>query len=234
MKITSFLPLTVVSSLFVFTSDLPAFQKDSDYDILFDGTTKSAKNFRSYDSPAISHRWQIEGDSLVFMGNGSSEMSRQDLMTKRTYRDFELLFEWKISERGNSGVLYRVVRGQSNPSVSALEYQIMDDWNHPAARKTPAKSAASLYALYAPENKKLKPTGQWNSAKIVVSGNIIEHWLNGEKVVHAVVGSADWRHRLNGAKVPKWKKFGSATAGHICFQDHGNKVWYRNIRIRRL
>lgn len=195
-----------------------------DFEVLFDGS--SLENFRGYRSAKIGAGWKIDGQALMFDGSGGG-----DIMTKKEYANFELVFEWKVSEGANSGVMYRVSTGDRAPYFSGPEYQVLDDSRHRDG-KNELTSAASLYGLYAPAGKELKPVGSWNSAKIVLAGNRVQHWLNGKKVVEAELESADWNERVNNSKFKTWAKFGKNDKGHICFQDHGDKIWFRNIKIR--
>ena len=150
-----------------------------------------------------------------------------DIITEQHYENFELRFDWKISEAGNSGVKYRT-RGSLG-----LEYQVLDDAKH-KDRKNPTHQAGSLYELVAaPDNKPLKPVGEWNHARIVANGNAIEHWLNGEKVVEIEVDSDDWKTKFQNSKYKQHDGFGSWT-GPILLQDHNDEVWYRNVQIREL
>ena len=193
--------------------------------VLFDGS--SLDNFRGYNEEAIGPGWKIEDRTLHFDGTKSG-----DIITKQEYGSFELEFEWKISEGGNSGVVYRVSLGDKQPYISGPEYQVLDDGKHKDSN--PKSSAASLYGLYVAKDKKLKPAGEWNTAKIVVKDNAVEHWLNGAQVVSAEMGSDDWNERIENSKFKTWKKFAKNKKGHISFQDHDNPVWYRNIKIKSL
>jgi hypothetical protein len=129
--------------------------------------------------------------------------------------------------------MYRVSLGDDAPYLSGPEYQILDDDNH-ADGKNELTSAGSLYALYAPEGKELKPVGEWNDSKIILNGSKIEHWLNGTLVVSADMSSDDWKKRVAESKFKDWEKFGKNATGHICFQDHGNPVSFKNIRIKKI
>jgi hypothetical protein len=193
---------------------------------LFDGTSLDA--WRGYSSEEIGAGWKIRDGAIYFDGSGGG-----DIVSRDEFRDFELTFEWKVAEGANSGVMYRVGLGDEAPFYTGPEYQVLDDQRH-ADGKNELTSAASLYALYAPKNKRLNPAGEWNSAKIVVVGNRIEHWLNGEKVVDAEVGSADWNQRVANSKFKEWEKFASLDKGRICLQDHGDEIWYREIRVKPL
>ncbi|MFK7765664.1 MAG: CotH kinase family protein [Mariniblastus sp.] len=193
-------------------------------EILFDG--KSLENFRGYKEEAIGAGWTIDDGVIAFDGSKTG-----DLITKKEYENFELSFDWKISEGGNSGVMYRVLLGERSPAKTGIEYQILDNAKHKDG-KSKLTSAGALYALYRPGDKSPNPVGQWNTAKIVVSGNDFEHWLNGEKVVEAKFESDDWNSKVAASKFSTWEKFAKSKKGHIAFQNHGNPVWYRNITIK--
>ena len=144
---------------------------------LFDG--KSMEHFRGYKSEEIGKGWKVEDGTLMFDGSGGG-----DIMTKEKFSDFDLTFEWKVSEGGNSGVMYRVTTGDNAPYLSGPEFQILDDKKHKDG-KNYLTSAGSLYGLYNEKERKLEPVGSWNNSRIVQKGNMIEHWLNGQKIVTA-------------------------------------------------
>ena len=150
-----------------------------------------------------------------------------DIITKEKFKDFELTFEWKISEAGNSGIKYRT-RGRLG-----LEYQILDDQKH-RDNKNPTHRAGSLYELVAaPDSKPLKPVGAWNKGRIVADGKQIQHWLNGVIVVEINWGTDDWKKRFQKSKYRKNEGFGS-WEGPILLQDHNDPVWYRELRVKHL
>ncbi len=201
-------------------------KQSDDFQVLFDGSSLDA--WRGYRQTRIGRGWRIDDGALHFDGSGGG-----DIVTKSEFGDFELVFEWRVASGANSGVMYRVSLGDQAPYLTGPEYQILDDDNH-ADGRNPSTSAGSLYALYAPENKTLKPVGAWNEARIVVVGHQVEHWLNGVKVVSCVIGSDDWNDRVAKSKFSQWTKFAQNARGHICFQDHGDQVWFRNIRVREI
>ncbi len=194
------------------------------YKILFDGSSLDA--WRGYADEAIGKGWTIVDGALLYDGSGGG-----DIITKEEFADFELQFEWRLPAGANSGVMYRVGMGDKAPYLTGPEYQILDDAGH-ADGQNPLTSAASLYGLYAPENKCLHPLCWWNSAKIVAKGNRIEHWLNGTKVLEAEIGSDLWKERIQNSKFKNWEKFATLPSGRICLQDHGNETWYRHITIQ--
>ncbi|MDQ8187440.1 DUF1080 domain-containing protein [Pelagicoccus sp. SDUM812002] len=170
----------------------------------------------------VSDAWTIE-NAIVQRGG----IRPGGINTKAEFEDFELRFDWKISEGGNSGVKYRA---QGN---LGLEYQILDDQKH-SDGKLPSHRSGSLYDLFAaPDDKPIKPVGQWNSGRIVAKGNHIEHWLNGTKILDIKIGSEEWRSAFSASKYAEHEGFGSGS-GAIHLQDHGDKVWYRNVQIRKL
>ena len=195
-------------------------------EVVFGG--KSMDNFRGYKKEAIGGGWKVEDGTLHFDGSGGG-----DIITKKEYGSFELTFDWKISEAGNSGVMYRVKQGDKYPFFTGVEYQILDNDKHRDGKKRET-SAAAMYALYPPGDAKPRTVGEWNSSKIVSNGDKVEHWLNGEKVVAVEIGGEKWKEKIAASKFAKWEKFGKSKRGHIAFQDHGDKVWYRDIKIKAM
>lgn len=151
------------------------------------------------------------------------------IVTKKSYGDFELRFEFKISANGNSGVKYR-----TDEKGLGLEYQILDDKLHRDG-KNPTHRAASLYELKAaPDSKILHPAGKsWNTGRIISKGNHIEHWLNGEKVLSIEFGSRDWQERFAASKYRDIAGF-AASPGPLLLQDHQDSVSFRKVHVREL
>jgi hypothetical protein len=204
-----------------------------EWEILFDGSNMD--KWRGKTSPEFpSQGWKIEGDQLFLDGKGG------DIITREKYGDFELVFEFNLTEKANSGIKYfvdEVLNEESgNTMINGPEYQIIDDFKHPEIMKDPdgLSSTASAYLLYAPENKELKPAGEWNTGKIVAKGKKVEHWLNGVKVVSYERGSEDFHQRKSETKFKNDRNYGEFKEGHILLTDHNDRVYFRNIKVRRL
>jgi len=189
--------------------------------VLFDG--KSTKGWRGYKKSTAPKGWVVEDGILKGKGGG-------DLMTEGKYDYFELTLEWNLPKGGNSGIIYRVAETKGPSWSTGPEIQILSKMS-----PNSAQTAGSCYALYPPTKDVLKPNGQWNHVKLIIRpDNSVEHWMNGEKVCSYKIGSEDWQARVAKSKFSKMPQFGKIEKGHIVLQDHGNEIWFRNIRIREL
>jgi hypothetical protein len=197
---------------------------------LFDG--KSFKGWHSYLEKEVLPQWKIEDRGIVL-----SEKGGRDLITDKEYENFELELEWKISEGGNSGIVYHVHEDAAHKSadVTGLEMQVLDNERHPNAKQGADRTAGSLFDMVAPsDSTACRPAGQWNKIRLIVNNNAVQHYLNGIRIAEYHIGGADWDRLVAQSKFKGWPYFGKFKTGHIALQDHGNKVWYRNIRIREL
>jgi hypothetical protein len=218
-------------------------EKNSGWKLLFDG--KTTNGWRgAYKETFPEKGWVIEdGNLTIIASDGSESASYGDIVTTGEYDNFELSFDFKLTEGANSGVKYFVVEHQPKPKGSAygLEYQVLDDDKHPDAKmgSNGNRTVASLYDLMPAKDKQVNPIGEWNHGRILVQGNHVEHWLNGKKVIEYERGSAAFKDMVAKSKyaAPGYNthgRFGEAAKGHILLQDHGNKVSYRNIKIKEL
>lgn len=195
---------------------------------LFDGS--GLDHWRNFKGSEIS--WQVEDGTLTTPGG------KGDIVSKDTYSNFELEFDWKISEGGNSGVMYLVQEGDQEATFhTGPEYQIIDAEGY--AKKSGSQLddtqiTGANYGLHTPASKPAKPVGEWNKGKIVVNDRHVEHWLNGEKVVEYDLGTDEWKKQVSQTKFQEWPDYGMAKEGHIALQDHGDQVWFKDIRIREL
>lgn len=209
-------------------------QKQEGWEILFDGS--NTDKWRSKDSSAFpSSGWEVR-DGMLFLG----ERGGGDIITKEEYGNFVLVLDFRLTPEANSGIKYFVGKLKDRQTgetvINGPEYQIIDDYNNPAVKdhRHDIGSTASCYLLYIPKNKKLNPAGQWNRMKIIAKGTYVEHWLNGVKVLSYERGSADFMKRKSGTKFRNLENYGTLPAGHILITDHGDKVYFRDIKIRRL
>jgi hypothetical protein len=185
-------------------------------------------NWRGYDSTSLPRGWSSVGGVI------SKTHPVHDLMSKDEFGNFELAFDWKIAKGGNSGVFYRGTTEYDHIYWSGPEYQLLDDANAPDG-KSPLTSAAAAYAVYPAPRGITKPADEWNSARIVVNGAHVEHWLNGKKMVDYELWSPDWKAKVAASKFSAYPHYGLAKRGHIGIQgDHDGSLEIRNIRIREL
>ena len=237
--------------------DLSKFKVDDEgYIALFDGT--SLEGWRGYGKDEVPSRWSIDEGSLKFSGSGTGEGQQGDggdIIFAHKFQNFELTFDWKVSKGGNSGVFYMIQEvttekdGETilEPSyISAPEYQILDNANHPDAKlgKDGNRQSASLYDMIPAVPQNQKPFGEWNEGKILVYKGTVVHSQNGENVLEYHLWTQQWTDMLQASKFSqeKWPLAfellnncgGENHEGYIGFQDHGDDVWYRNIRIKVL
>src|SRR5262245_731792 len=190
--------------------------------LLFDGTTTTG--WRDYGKKTMSDGWIVQDGALTRVGAGG------DIISNDEFKNFELAIDWKIEPGGNSGIFYRASEENDEIYWNAVEMQVLDDAKHPDGQN-PLQSAGAAYDLYPAPRGHVHAGGEWNTARLVVTGNHVEHWLNGFKMVEYELGSTDWNSKVAGSKFKPHPKFGKNTQGHIGLQDHGNVVAYRNIKI---
>ena len=218
-------------------------EKADGWILLFDG--KTFEGWRGLGREGIPEgHWIIEDGTIKKIPTKNARLQEEgqplvggDLITIQTFANFELYFEWKISPAGNSGIKYNVSEEMSTsfpPPNAALgfEYQILDDSGHPDAQVSSTHTAAALYDLITPENKSLKPVGEFNTARILFQGNHGEHWLNGIKVLEYDLNTPEMDALIAASKYKNITDFAKKRRGHIVLQDHTNAVWFRHIKIR--
>ncbi len=215
-------------------------EKDNGWELLWDGeTTAGWRGARLEGFPE--QGWEIEDGVLTVLASGGGESEAGgDIVTDSLYGDFELQVDFRITEGANSGIKYYVDTqlNQGEGSAIGLEYQILDDARHPDAKlgnHEGSRTLASLYDLIrADPSKPVNPIGEWNTARIVSREGHVEHWLNGVKVLEYERGSDAYRQLVAESKYEVWPDFGEADRGHILLQDHGDRVSFRNIKIKTL
>jgi hypothetical protein len=194
---------------------------------LFDGRTTAG--WRSFGGTAAPAGWQAVDGTLARVAQAG------DIVTTDEFGSFELELEWKVQPGGNSGVFFHVVEDTTLRYVwqTGPEMQVLDNVGHADGRQ-PNTSAGSNFALYAPARDVTRPAGEWNAARLVVRGDHVEHWLNGEKLLEYELGSPEWTARVAASKFAEMPRYARARRGHIALQDHGDPVAFRNIRIREI
>lgn len=199
--------------------------------VLFDG--KSADQWRNYNKDGISDKWKVADGAITLTGKGGG-----DIITKDEFESFDLVLEYKIGKAGNSGLMFHVKEVKGKPPYdSGPEIQIQDN----ADGRDPQK-AGWLYQFYqSPPDTATgkpvdatKPAGEWNQLRLLLDGPKGTVWMNGTKYYDFEIGSSDWKEKLAKSKFAKWENFAKATKGHICLQDHGDVVSFRNIKIKPL
>jgi len=209
---------------------LTAAEKAAGWQLLFDG--KTIDKWRANNGTGVPANWSVaDGTIAAAKGEGS------DLVSVDEFGDFELAVDFKVAKNGNSGIFYRGVEAKGEPIYhSAPEFQVIDNEGHPDAKNGPDRFCGANYALDPPvPASACKPAGEWNSARLVVKGAHVEHWLNGKKVVEYELWSPDWEAKVKASKFKDWPNYGRAKKGYIAIQgDHEGALSLRNIRIREL
>jgi len=206
-------------------------EKKDGWTLLFDGKTTSG--WRNYKSNKASDRWKVSNgelylDKAVTAGTG-------DIITDKEYKDYELSVDWKIAACGNSGIIFNVVEDAKyeNTYNTGPEMQVLDNSCHPDA-KIIKHRAGDLYDLISCSKETVKPAGEWNQVRIISKNAQMEFWLNGTKVVQFTMHTPEWDAMVAKSKFNTMPGFGKALKGHIALQDHGDAVWFRNIKIREV
>jgi hypothetical protein len=193
---------------------------------LFDG--KDLSQWRNYGETELGDGWRVEDGTLVLAEAGAG-----DIVTRQSYGDFELELEWRIAEGGNGGI-FILVNEDDNPIYhNAPEVQILDNERH-SDREIDSHRSGSLYDLVASHPSSHKPQGEWNTIRIRLEDGLLNIWQNGVPTTTLVIGSSAWNTLVANSKFADWEGFGASKGGRIGLQDHGDKVWFRNIRIREL
>lgn len=213
-------------------------EKDQGFILMFDG--KSFDGWRGYNQPAFPEAgWVIQDGTLMVQGAGTGEAGGQggDIIYDRKFQDFHLKLEWKVSSGGNSGIFYLAQEIEGEPVwKSAPEMQILCNERHIDAQLgvDGNRKAGSLYDLIPADPQNANPTGEWNTAEVLVYRGTVVHRQNGEVVLEYHLGTPDWNRMIENSKFRDFPEFGIYRPGFISLQDHGDDVWFRNLRIREL
>lgn len=203
-------------------------EKAAGWKLLFDG--HSLQGWRLYNKKAAPESgWHAEDGLLKKLSNQRGG----DIVFDQTFSDFDLTWEWRISPGGNNGLKYLVI--EERPSAPGPEYQLLDDDRHPDGKRGPKRQTASFYDVLPPaSDKPSKPVGDWNSSRVLVQGNHVEHWLNGRKVLEYELGSELVKNAVAASKFKNAAGFGTKVRGYVMLTDHGDECSFRNLKIREL
>ncbi|MCF8236458.1 MAG: DUF1080 domain-containing protein [Bacteroidales bacterium] len=211
---------------------------DNGWVLLFDGET--TEGWRGYNLDSFPEKgWEVTDGTLHVIGTGKGEAGGGgDIIYDKKFDNFELALEWKVSEGGNSGIFYLAKEIPGTPIwKSAPEMQILDNEKHVDAKlgKDGNRQAGSLYDLIPADPQNAKPAGEWNQVKILVYKGTVVHYMNGEPVLEYHLWTDDWKNMVAESKFADWEEFvNTAEEGYIGLQDHGDDVWFRNIKINEL
>ncbi|HNL37815.1 MAG TPA: DUF1080 domain-containing protein, partial [Saprospiraceae bacterium] len=218
---------------------LSAREKAEGWALLFDGQTLNG--WHNYGKNTIGAAWVVADNAIHLDAKPRTEGEWQqreggDILTAESYKDFELELDWKIASCGNSGIFYNVIEDPAKYGygwMTGPEMQVLDNACHPDAR-IPKHRAGDLYDMISCKYETVRPAGEWNHVRIVSKNGKVEHWLNYRKLVEYDQNSPEWPKMIAASKFKEWAAFGTAREGKIALQDHGDAVWYKNIKIRRL
>ncbi len=235
-------PITFLSfTIILFSCNCEPKTADDGWIYLFDGT--STDGWRAYNSESLPAQWVIKDSCLTFDTEKKLESEMEGgkdiIYAKEEFENFELYLEWKLPEGGNSGVFYHVKEGYESPYEVSPEYQILDDlkWEEiNNAKLAEWQKTAADYAMTVPDTtqKIVKPAGEWNTTTIRFTPELVEHWLNGKKVLEFVPWSEDWYQKKAAGKWKDFPDYGKFRTGYIGLQDHDSPLWFRNIKIKKL
>lgn len=209
-------------------------QKENEWTVLFDGS--SLEHWSGYLTDSVPSEWSIEGNTLAFT---PGEEGGKNIVSKTQFTNFILSLEWKISEAGNSGIFWGVHKDPKYNEVyeTGPEIQVLDNERHPDAKiKGKLHQAGALYDMIEPAEDVAKPAGEWNTCVISIDHkeNLGTVTLNGTTIVSFPVHGEKWEAMVANSKFKDWEGFGKYKTGHLALQDHSDKVWYRNIKIKKL
>ncbi|MBI5766353.1 MAG: DUF1080 domain-containing protein [Verrucomicrobia bacterium] len=208
-------------------NQLTAAEKTAGWSLVFDGKSfDGLRVYRQKGPPTVG--WEIKDGMLKTV----AKVKGTDLVTQKKYTDFEFSWDWRVEPGGNNGVKYCVT--EDRPGAPGYEYQMIDDDKHPDAKNGAIRQTAAFYYVLPAHDRPLKPGGEWNTSRIVVKGNHVQHWLNGRNVLEFDLGSEAVKKGVAASKFAKQPGFGDKITGHVMLTYHQDECWYKNVKIREL
>ncbi|MFN9493779.1 MAG: DUF1080 domain-containing protein [Sphingobacteriales bacterium] len=211
-------------------------EKADGWMLLYDGTSKSG--WHVWHSKSDGSAWKADSGTLRLDPKGTKDwqtIGGGDLVTDSAFTNFHFSVEWKVADSGNSGIIFLVQEDAKYEHTwhTGPEMQVLDNNGHPDA-KIIKHRAGDLYDLISSAKETVKKAGEWNKAEVIYNKGALDLILNGEKVVSTRLDDESWKKLKAGSKFKDQPGFGAFTSGHIALQDHGNKVWYRNVKIKKI
>lgn len=211
-------------------------EKSEGWKLLFDGTTTTG--WRTFRKDKIGTAWKINDNALYLDASNKKDgaiVDGGDIITTGEYENYELALEWKIQPCGNSGIIFNVLEDEQHDYVwqTGPEMQVLDSTCHPDGKFVKHR-AGDLYDMISTSVATVRPAGEWNQVKIIINNGHTQFWLNGVRVVEFTMFTPEWTEMIKNSKFKDMQGFGLTKKGHIALQDHGDSVWYRNIKIREL
>lgn len=200
---------------------------------LFDG--KTTNGWHTYGKTSVGNGWKAE-DGALHLDPKAVKKDGGDLVTDKEYGNFHLKLQWKVAPKSNSGIIFFIheeLPKYGNTYSTGPEMQVLDNDGHPDG-KILKHRAGDLYDLVKSSSESVKPVGEWNKAEIISNHGMLEFKLNGISIVKTSLWTDEWKALIAGSKFAKWSNFGTYPSGKISLQDHGDEVWYRNIKIKEL
>ena len=219
------------------TNSLSAQESKDGWQLLFDGTTTNG--WHTYGYNAVGKGWVVTDSALhldVATKNDWPQNESKDILTNEEYDNFDFKTDWKIAPAGNSGIIFFVHEDKpkyKNTYETGLEMQVLDNAAHPDA-KIIKHRAADLYDLISSSSDPVKPAGEWNHAEIIANKGKLDLYLNGVHVVNTTLWNDNWKQMVAGSKFKSMPDFGTFRKGHLSLQEHGEEVWFKNIKIKKL
>lgn len=228
--------MTLMPSSTDSTNRLTTAEQSAGWQLLFDGNSKNG--FHVYNNKSDGSAWKAEDGALRLDTTNRKDgriVGGGDLVSNDEYENFDLKLEWKIAPAGNSGIMFYVKEDPKYGETyhTGPEMQVLDNAAHPDA-KIAKHRAGDLYDLIASSPETVKPAGEWNQVELISHNGNLEFHLNGVKVLSTTLWDDNWKKMVKASKFKEWPDFGTYKKGRIAIQDHGNAVWYRNIKIRKL
>lgn len=223
---TMLLATSLTQPVFAADNQLSSEEQAQGWQLLFNG--KDMSQWRNFKKADLSDKWQIEDGAMKLTAGGGG-----DILTKQQYDHFELLLDWKIAEVGNSGIFVLANETGNMIYSNAPEIQILDNERHPD-NKLANHLSGSLYDMIASPPSSHKKAGEWNTVKIRLHNSELTIWQNGVQTAQVTIDSPEWQKLLAASKFATWPGFAKAKSGHIGLQDHGDQVWFKNIKIKEL